>query len=262
MAMFHNSLGGFAAVALIIWAGLVPAAAQAATTGHPPALASERDAPARYVAIAKSASGLAFGFNWNAVSQSAAEQAAIANCGYKDCELIAVGRSECIALGISAEDRISVVSRSVFQDTFNDGGVEPALAEMQAIADCKKAGGKSCEATTVCSNWPASRHPVVYAAPHMTKEPAPVDSNVVGTWELSKMGGYWVLEVFGDGTYRFHSEAHDGVAANAGAFSASNGHWSLKATNGYSDSGTYSVPSHDLWVANGQHGIGFWGRRS
>ena len=55
--------------------------------------------------------------------------------------------------------------------------------------------------------------------------PVGVAPNIVGTWELPLAGGPWVLEVFGNGTYRFHSEAQDGVASNAGTFSASNGYW-------------------------------------
>jgi hypothetical protein len=58
-------------------------------------------------------------------------------------------------------------------------------------------------------------------------KPPEVEPGVVGTWEIAMPGGPWVLEVHGDGTYAFHSEAGDGAAPHAGRFSASNGRWWL-----------------------------------
>jgi hypothetical protein len=89
-------------------------------------------------------------------------------------------------------------------------------------------------------------------------KPVGVDPNIVGTWELPLKGGPWVWEILRDGTYRFHSEARDGVAPHAGTFSASNGHWSLKATNGYTDGGTYLFQPPDTWIATGQLGTAAW----
>jgi hypothetical protein len=91
-------------------------------------------------------------------------------------------------------------------------------------------------------------------------KPAGVDPNLVGTWELPQPTGFWVLKVIGNGTYQFHSEARDGTPPNAGAFSASNGHWSLRASNGYTDGGSYWISSHDFWGATGQHGPAVWHR--
>ena len=88
--------------------------------------------------------------------------------------------------------------------------------------------------------------------------PVGVDPNIIGTWELPREGGRWVLQILRDGTYRFHSEAGDGVASNAGTFSASNGRWSLNATSGYTDGGTYSFQAPDIWTATGQLGTGEW----
>jgi hypothetical protein len=88
-----------------------------------------------------------------------------------------------------------------------------------------------------------------------------VDPNIVGTWELPQKGGTWVLEIHRDGTYRFHSEAGDGVAPNAGTFSANNGRWSLSATNGYADGGTYLFQSPDTWIATGKLGTAAWRHR-
>ena len=112
-----------------------------------------------------------------------------------------------------------------------------------------------CQNPLATANRPAqvSREPA---------KPAEMDPDVVGTWEIPLVGGPWVLEVLGNGSYSFHSEAQDGVAPNAGIFSASNGHWSLKASNGYTDGGKYSVQSHDIWIATGQLGTGFWHRQS
>ncbi len=91
-------------------------------------------------------------------------------------------------------------------------------------------------------------------------KPAGVDPNLVGTWELPQTTGFWVLKVIGNGTYKFHSEARDGIPSNAGTFSASNGHWSLSASNGYTDSGSYWISSHDYWGVAGQHGPAVWHR--
>jgi hypothetical protein len=76
-------------------------------------------------------------------------------------------------------------------------------------------------------------------AQQQSPKPVGVDPKTVGTWKLPLKGGDWVWEIHRDGTYGFHSEAGDGVPSHAGTFSASNGHWVLKATTGYTDSGTY-----------------------
>ena len=89
-------------------------------------------------------------------------------------------------------------------------------------------------------------------------KPVGVDPHTVGTWELPLKGGSWVWEIHRDGTYRFHSEAGDGAPPHAGTFSASNGHWSLKATTGYTDSGTYLFQAPDTLIATGQLGTAAW----
>ncbi len=93
-------------------------------------------------------------------------------------------------------------------------------------------------------------------------QPAGVDANIVGTWNMPWGNGLWVLEIQRDGSYKFHSEAGDRVAANAGIFSARNGHWWLKATNGYTDNGTYSFQAPGIWFTTGQHGTATWRRVS
>jgi hypothetical protein len=83
---------------------------------------------------------------------------------------------------------------------------------------------------------------------------ADVDPNTVGRWELTVNGGRWVWEIDSNGTYKFHSEAPDGVAPHAGTFSASGGVWSLQATNGYTDSGTYNFQPPISLVVTGLSG--------
>ena|ERR1700681_378985 len=93
-------------------------------------------------------------------------------------------------------------------------------------------------------------------------KPVGVDPNIVGTWELELQGGLWVLAIHRDGTYKFHSEARDGAPSHAGSFFARNGHWSLTATTGYTDSGTYLLQGSDTWIATGHLGTAAWRRHS
>jgi hypothetical protein len=88
-----------------------------------------------------------------------------------------------------------------------------------------------------------------------------VDGNFVGTWTLALERGPWVLEIFRNGTYKFHSEAGDGATPHQGTFSARDGHWSLQSTAGYTDGGTYVLRSPDTWVATGRLGTGTWRRQ-
>jgi TPR repeat protein len=90
--------------------------------------------------------------------------------------------------------------------------------------------------------------------------PLAIDADTVGTWEIQANGGRWILEIDADGTYKFHSEAADGVAPHAGTFSANEGRWSLQATNGYSDGGSYTFQPPDSLVMSGRLGTGTWRR--
>jgi hypothetical protein len=85
-----------------------------------------------------------------------------------------------------------------------------------------------------------------------------VDPNLIGTWMLPLKGGLWVWEILRDGAYKFHSEARDGAPSHSGTFSANNGHWSLKATTGYTDTGLYLFQAPDIWIATGQLGAAAW----
>ena len=80
--------------------------------------------------------------------------------------------------------------------------------------------------------------------------------------------GFWVLKVLGNGTFKFHSEANDGVSPSEGIFAADHGYWSLNRNDGYTDGGIYSFQSHDLWISHdmwiavGKLGIGTWIRHT
>jgi len=113
----------------------------------------------------------------------------------------------------------------------------------------------------------ASSHPVLTVDPCFiaqnamrpcTPEPVGVDRETVGIWKLQFKGGPWVWEVDRDGTYKFHSEAGDGVLPHEGKFASSNGRWLLKATNGYTDAGKYRFQGRDTWIATGQLGTAPW----
>jgi len=89
-------------------------------------------------------------------------------------------------------------------------------------------------------------------------KPVGVDAHLVSTWELPFKGGPWVLTIRRDGTYKFHSEARDGAPSHAGTFSAGNGHGSLKATTGYTDTGFYLFQAPDILIATGKLEAAAW----
>ena len=90
--------------------------------------------------------------------------------------------------------------------------------------------------------------------------PIGVDKRAVGTWELAVSPGRWLWRIDSNGTYDFHSEAADGVSPHSGRIAANGGAWTLQATNGYSDHGTFSFKSSDTLVVTGHLGTGPWHR--
>jgi hypothetical protein len=145
------------------------------------------------------------------------------------------------------------------------------IARADPIQDAEIAEAENCNNTGLCGQAPRAPHASIdpcyiaqnamrpcTAAQRQPSKPVGVDPDTVGTWELSLKGGLWVWQIRRDGTYTFHSEAGDGAPPHAGAFSASNGHWSLKATNGYADSGTYLFQRPDTLVAVGKLGTAAW----
>jgi hypothetical protein len=144
-------------------------------------------------------------------------------------------------------------------------------AHADSVQDANIAEAENCNNTGLCSHGPGRAAPSLdpcYIAQNTIRpctseqrqppKPVGVDPNTVGTWDLPLKGGPWVWEIHRDGTYRFHSEAGDGAPPHAGTFSASNGHWSLKATTGYTDSGTYLFQAPDTLIATGQLGTAAW----
>jgi hypothetical protein len=146
-----------------------------------------------------------------------------------------------------------------------------SVAHAGPIQDAEIAEAENCKNTSLCGPGPgtstAGVDPCYLAqnamrpctsAPHKEANPVGVDPDTVGTWELPLKSGSWVWEIHRDGTYRFRSEAHDAAPPHGGTFSASHGHWSLKATTGYSDSGTYVFQPPDVLIATGQLGTAAW----
>ena len=89
-----------------------------------------------------------------------------------------------------------------------------------------------------------------------------VDRRTIGTWELFINPGRWLWEIGPRGTYEFHSQARSDPGSHAGTFTARDGHWTVQATNGYADGGTYVFQIPDTMVATGRAGTGIWRRTS
>jgi hypothetical protein len=205
----------------------------------------------RFAALAMSLATLRSGSSHGQNSESDAQQLALKNCATvaSDCKLVNWGYNLCFALATSQPD--GRYGRGVDSDR--------ARAVNQALGLCRGAGGKNCIAqASPCANddprWPS---PAASAG-----QTGGVDPHTIGLWELSLKGGRWVWEISRDGTYKFHSEATDGVESHAGTFSASAGRWSLRATNGYTDEGTYIFQPPDTLIATGHLGTAAWRHRA
>jgi hypothetical protein len=96
------------------------------------------------------------------------------------------------------------------------------------------------------------------SAPQAPAQPISIDPHLLGKWYMPRANGLWVFEILPNGTYRFHSEAGDGVASHTGSFSAGNRHWSMRATTGYADEGTYVLQGSDVWLTTGRQGTATW----
>lgn len=206
-----------------------------------------------FAALAFSPSTLNSGSSHGQDSESAAKDTALKNCSSAgaDCQLLNWGSNLCLALAVSRPDGAY--------------GQAPAASRTKAasaaLAQCRgPGGGKNCvvQAAPCASDDP--RWPAPLPLPASTDGAASVDPAVVGTWELAINPGRWVMEVGAKGTFEFHSEAMDGAPSRAGAFTASNGNWTLNATDGWSDGGSYSFQSPSVWIAIGKLGIGTWHR--
>ncbi|MFT3731033.1 MAG: adenylate/guanylate cyclase domain-containing protein [Hyphomicrobium sp.] len=85
-----------------------------------------------------------------------------------------------------------------------------------------------------------------------------IDPATLGAWVLTVPRGHWIWVTRDNGTYDFHSEASDGAPSHHGRFDASNGKWSIQATSGYTDGGSYEVLPSGAFVATGRLGTGEW----
>lgn len=150
-----------------------------------------------------------------------------------------------------------------------------AAHAQNAIQDAEIAEAENCQNTGLCGHGPGPAAPAVdpcYIAQNAMRPCTPaqrqppktvgVDPHTVGTWELTVNNARWVWEIYRNGTYKFHTEGADVAGSHAGTFSASHGYWSLKATTGYTDSGTYLIQPPDTLVATGQLGTAAWRLRA
>jgi hypothetical protein len=144
-------------------------------------------------------------------------------------------------------------------------------AHADPVQDANIAEAENCNNTGLCAHGPGPATPAVdpcYLAQNAMRpctsgqrqppKPVGVDPHAVGTWELTVNNARWVWEIYRNGTYKFHTEGSDVAVSHAGTFSASNGYWSLKATTGYTDSGTYLIQPPDTLIATGQLGTAAW----
>jgi hypothetical protein len=193
-------------------------------------------------------------------SQSAAEQAAMANCkalGATDCELTNHVQNSCMGVAVSYIRLTAMATRTSFGYGFDSNR---STAGTQALSNCKNSAGQNCTLLAV----PCSTDNPVYPArlPQPSGGTGSVDPNLVGTWEIEvgqPSTGRWLWQVTANGTYEVHSEAFDGTPTNAGTFSAGAGQYTLHATNiSWDDSGTYSFQPPGTLVATGKLGTGTW----
>jgi hypothetical protein len=208
--------------------------------------------PDWYSALAFSNNPMRAGSSHGQGSSDAANQQALAVCrrnGGVNCKVVIWRANQCIGYAYSSPEVIYSW----------DADPDRGEAWRKALLRCRNAGGKQCNVLVTACGGDDPRWPSPLPLPPPPAGAAiTVDPHVVGTWEILINPGYWVLRIARNGTYEFHSEAPDGVGPHAGTFSAHDGHWSLHATNGYSDEGTYSVQSPDSWTTTGRRGTGTW----
>jgi hypothetical protein len=108
-----------------------------------------------------------------------------------------------------------------------------------AADDCSRTG--RCEKLGI---------PGAPSAPPADAVAANLDPAILGTWELPVNAGRWILEIRANGTFVFYSEANDGAPTRTGRFLTYNGLWSLSATDGYFDGGSYAAQPPSAWTAS------------
>ncbi len=97
-------------------------------------------------------------------------------------------------------------------------------------------------------------------------QPGAVDRALVATWVqnvTNPLGvAEWVLEIRADGTYNFSSSGPGAAPNHVGNFTAADGKWTLISQSiAWQDSGTYELPTPDMFVMHGKLGTGVWKKR-
>ncbi len=164
----------------------------------------------------------------------------------------ACGRTAEVELTVASSDGSALDYRWIGQGPKMTGRLS---GEMSEAKDCQKylpnlqaMVPAPCEAGEGGSNGTAP-------APASSVD---IDPATLGAWILTMPRGHWIWVTRDDGSYDFHSEASDGAPSHHGRFDASNGRWSLQATNGYTDGGTYEILPSGAFVATGRLGTGEW----
>lgn len=141
-----------------------------------------------------------------------------------------------------------------------DSGANRLAAASNALAQCRKFGGKNC----VLIVAPCGDDDVRWSSPLPLPQGVTggkVDGTLVGTWIMDRNPGQWVWRVAANGTYEFHSEAPDNTPSNNGTLTADSGHYTLHAISlTWDDVGTYIVQNRNVVVATGKLGTGIWKR--
>jgi hypothetical protein len=189
-------------------------------------------------------------------SESDATQRALEICrgnGGKDCKTLNWVSNQCLGLSTSAPERRYA----------QDFDADRARAGEKALMQCRRTGAKSCVLLTVACAGDDPR----WSSPLPLPSPQPgaadnVDPRTIGTWDLFINPGRWLWEIDPHGTYEFHSQSMNDPGSHAGTFTARDGQWTLQATNGYADGGTYVFHTPDTMVATRRAGTGIWRRTS
>jgi hypothetical protein len=215
-----------------------------------------------YVAVAASYEKASAGVSHGQLTQTAAEQVAMANCkalGATDCEATNHAQSSCMGVAVSYIRLTQMATKTTFGYGFDPNR---GVAGSQALINCKNSsGGQTCTLLAVPCATDNPAYPARLPQP-AGGQSGSVDPNLVGTWQLDisqPNPGRWLWQVTANGTYEVHSEAFDGAPTNAGTFSAGDGRYTLHAINlSWDDAGTYSFQPPGTLVATGKLGTGTW----
>ena len=210
-------------------------------------------APVYFAALAISKADFRAGSAHGQPSRAAAEQLALQICrrnGGANCKVLNSGNGLCFGLAMSTHHN----------NFGQDYDADRARAGAKALARCTATGVADCWVVVATCAGDDPRWASPLPLPPAPAHPAPVDPRTVGTWQFLVNPGYWYWQIGPHGTYTAYSQAMDGAGSHAGTFTASNGHWSMQATNGSHDEGTYTFQSPDAWVVTGKLGTGAWRR--